>query len=258
MNKLCVFFYLFYSLEIFAQTTYAAHRGASYDAPENTLASIQLAWQWNSHAAECDILLTKDNQIILCHDKNTKRILGKEMKVKNTVYKDLEEYPVKLHVRHDSIYKNERIPLLKDILPTIPDSGTLVIELKCGQEILPHLKLVLDEYWKKGKIAFLSFSYPTIMAAKKTFPNIPCYFLAHFKMDIQRRIQKLLNGPLDGIDLNHNIVDEKIVSQFKNVGKETWCYTVNDPKIAHKMKRCGVSCITTDRPKWLKEEVENN
>lgn len=239
-----------------AQVTYVAHRGASYHAPENTLASIQLAWKLNSQAAECDILLTKDRQIVLCHDKNTERLLGKNMKVGQSNYEDLKAHPIQLHPRHDTIYKGERMPLLKDVLPTIPDSATLVIEFKCGKEVFEHLKPVLDEHWKSGKIAFISFSYTTIMAAKKMFPNIPCYFLAHFKTDLNRRIPELLKGPLDGIDLNHHIIDEKIVRQFKNAGKDTWCYTVNDPEIAHKMKACGVSGITTDRPDWLKEQVE--
>jgi len=48
-----------------------AHRGASGAAPENTLASFELAWEQNSDAIEGDFRLTKDGVIVCIHDDNT-------------------------------------------------------------------------------------------------------------------------------------------------------------------------------------------
>ena len=45
-----------------------AHRGASHDAPENTLAAFKLGWAQRADAVELDIWLTKDGKIIVCHD----------------------------------------------------------------------------------------------------------------------------------------------------------------------------------------------
>src|SRR5687767_13972888 len=55
-----------------------AHRGASYDAPENTMAAHQLAWKQNADAVETDIWLTKDGKVIVSHDKNAKRTAGRD------------------------------------------------------------------------------------------------------------------------------------------------------------------------------------
>ena len=41
-----------------------AHRGASFDAPENTLAAVALAWQQQSDAVEIDVRVTKDQKIV--------------------------------------------------------------------------------------------------------------------------------------------------------------------------------------------------
>ena len=57
----------------FSQAEYIAHRGASHLAPENTVAAAKLAWEQNADAVELDIYLTKDNRIMVMHDKNTKR-----------------------------------------------------------------------------------------------------------------------------------------------------------------------------------------
>src|SRR5690625_4130825 len=51
---------------------FIAHRGASWLAPENTMASIQLAWEMDVDAVEIDIYLTADDQIVLFHDRDRK------------------------------------------------------------------------------------------------------------------------------------------------------------------------------------------
>ena len=51
-----------------------AHRGESYDAPENTLSAINLAWEYGADAIEVDIRISKDRQIVVFHDANTRRI----------------------------------------------------------------------------------------------------------------------------------------------------------------------------------------
>jgi len=48
-----------------------AHRGESFDAPENTLVAITLAWERGAKAVEIDIRLTADNEIVVIHDKDT-------------------------------------------------------------------------------------------------------------------------------------------------------------------------------------------
>ena len=58
-----------------------AHRGESHDAPENTMASFNLAWSRGDDACELDIHLTKDGKLIVCHDDDTERTSGKRSKL---------------------------------------------------------------------------------------------------------------------------------------------------------------------------------
>ena len=58
-----------------------AHRGASYDAPENTMAATRLAWEQGADAVETDIYLGKDGRIIVHHDKTAKRTGGRDVPV---------------------------------------------------------------------------------------------------------------------------------------------------------------------------------
>ena len=58
-----------------------AHRGASHDAPENTLAAFELAWQQGADAIEGDFFLTKDGKIVCTHDKVTGRLNAEKRKL---------------------------------------------------------------------------------------------------------------------------------------------------------------------------------
>jgi glycerophosphoryl diester phosphodiesterase len=244
------------TMATFAQLQFIAHRGASYLAPENTLASANLAWQLESDAVECDIMLTRDEKIVVIHDSNAKRLLGLDLEISETNYRDIKNANVKLKSTNLQKYSGEKVPLLKDLLQTIPQNRLLVIEIKCGPEILPHLKKSIKKHWKTGNIAFIAFDYETIIQAKKTFPDISCYFLSSALEDLNKRFEEVSKSDLDGVDLNHNIIDADLVSRFTSVGKEVWCWTVNTPEDAKRMETCGVHTITTDRPQWLREKMK--
>src|SRR5436190_11325196 len=57
------------------------HRGASYDAPENTLSSFKPSFSQGADAAELDIHLTRDQKIAVLHDYDLQRIAGLPAKV---------------------------------------------------------------------------------------------------------------------------------------------------------------------------------
>jgi glycerophosphoryl diester phosphodiesterase len=234
---------------------YVAHRGASYLAPENTLASIQLAWELGADAAECDIMLTADKKVILFHDKDTKKLTGVSHMISETSWEQLKNLTIRLKETNLEEYENQSIPLLKDVLATVPEDRMLVIEIKTGPEILPHLKKVIDGHWNSGRISFIAFDFETIVSAKKLYPQVPCYYLSAFKRDVTNHFDAILENNLDGVDLRHGIIDRSLAEKCLSAGLDLWCWTVNDPKTAQRMRSLGVTAVTTDRPKWLKDNL---
>ncbi len=89
---------LFVSLSVSAAERSAveiiAHRGASHDAPENTVASFKAAWAQNADGAELDLYLTSDGKIVACHDKDMKRTAGSEMLVAKSTFEQLRALDV--------------------------------------------------------------------------------------------------------------------------------------------------------------------
>ena len=235
---------------------YVAHRGASYLAPENTLASIKLAWELGADGAECDVMLSADQKVVLFHDKSTKKLTGKNFTIKDATWEELKTLVVIPRDTNLPEYTNETIPLLEDVLATIPEDRMLVIEIKTGPEILPHLKEVITHHWIKGKISFIAFDFETIKQAKAIYPEVPCYYLSSFKPDLNKHFDAIVENRLDGVDLRHTIIDQSLMERCDASGLDVWCWTVNDPETALKMQQLGVTAVTTDRPAWLKSSLE--
>ena len=244
-----------FSFGLSAQSQIIAHRGASYLAPENTLAAANLAWELNADAVEVDIYLTKDNRVVAIHDKTTKRTCAgkKNMKVAETPSVVLRELDA--GVWKDEKYKGEKIPFLSEIIETVPPQKTLVVEIKCGSEVLPHLKRVVEKSGKQEQIIFIAFGWDTILDTKKVFPENNCYWLSSVKIGLKNKMKQAAENGLEGVNLNHKIIDEDVMSMAAENNLEVLTWTVNDPEEAKRLAELGVKGITTDRPGWLKEQM---
>ena len=229
------------------------HRGASYLAPENTVASARLAWELGADAVECDIHLSKDNRVIVSHDANTKRTSGKDYAIKDTesaVLRTLDAGSFK-----DEKYKGEKFPFLDEIIQTVPKGKELVIEIKCGAEVLPFLKEVIGKYEGEKKFTFIAFDFQTISETKKNFPAHPCYWLCSNKELLSRNISLVQPARLEGISLSYNIIDKDIAAQARKLNLELFTWTVDNPDEAKRLIALGVKGITTNRPGWLEEQI---
>ena len=96
------------------------------------------------------------------------------------------------------------------------------------------------------------------MQTKEIFPDVPCYYLSSTREDIDQRFGALVSSNLEGVDLNHKIIDKDLVDRFRQYGKTVWCWTVNTPEDALRMQEAGVQYLTTDRPTWLRDQVTAN
>src|SRR6187431_238635 len=107
-----------------------AHRGASADAPENSLSAMKLAWEQGADAIELDLWLSKDGKLIVFHDADTKRIGGVDRKI--TEYTAAEAAQVDIGKWKGEKFAGEKLPALEPILATVPAGKRIVLELKSG------------------------------------------------------------------------------------------------------------------------------
>lgn len=73
---------------------FVAHRGASFDAPENTLIAMKQAWEQGADAIELDLWLSKDGRVVVCHDADTGRTGGVKRKIADQTWAELQQLDV--------------------------------------------------------------------------------------------------------------------------------------------------------------------
>ncbi len=237
-----------------AQVKIIAHRGASYLAPENTAVAAKLGWELGADAVEVDVHLTFDHRIMAIHDKTTaKTCLGKNLAIAKTPSMLLRDLDAGSHKGNE--FKGEKIPFLKDLVKLIPDGRELVVEIKCGKEIVPYLVSEVEKTGKKSQLVFICFGLKEIIEIKNEFPNNECYWLSSSKSGVKKNIKKVANAGLEGINLDYKIIDSEMMELAKQHNLKVLSWTVDDSKEAKRLIGLGVEAITTNRPKWLKDQL---
>lgn len=242
-----------------------AHRGASHVAPENTMASINLAWKRHADAVEIDIYLSKDGHIVLMHDRTTKRTGGHDEPIVEQTLAELRRLDV--GVWKDEKYQGERIPVLKEVLPTIPEGGRLFIEIKTETEILSKLEEVIRASGvDHDRLVIICFDYKTIRKANAMFPEIECYWISSLKKDkktgewnppLETLIKKAKAADVDGLDLQARpVIDAAYVEAVDEADLGMYVWTVDDRKEARRLADAGVDGITTNRPRYIMRAIE--
>lgn len=241
-----------------------AHRGESHDAPENTLAAFDLAWKRKLPSVELDVHLTRDGQLVICHDADTQRTAGVKKIIKDCTYEELRDLDVGSW--KDPKFASERMPLLVDALRTIPDGSRCFIEVKVGKESVPPLVEAIKACGKSPEqLTIISFKEDTVAEAKRLLPKHKAYFLASFKKNeetgewspsIESLIEKAGKLKADGLDLSwKGPWDAAMVQKIRAANLELYCWTVDDPEVARRMIQLGVDGITTNRGEFIRQQL---
>lgn len=246
------------------KTQIIAHRGESFDAPENTLASIILAWDRGAEAVEIDVHLSKDNKVVVIHDPNTKRVGGRNKKVSKQTLAELKELDIGTWKSEE--WKDEKIPTLKEVLSTVPSDGKIIIEIKSSKEILQFIKSdIAESELKNNQVEFISFGYSTIVETKKMFPQNNCLYLVDLDYtwytrlvspSAEKIIAKAKEGNLDGINVwAGKLLTKQFVEKVKTANLLLYTWTVNNPQQAKQLIKWQIDGITTDKAQWLKNKI---
>lgn len=239
-----------------------AHRGASFDAPENTVAALRLGYEQGADAGECDIHLTKDGRIVVIHDADTARVSGHQQTVATQTLDELRALDAGQWGKWRGSAFSEKIPLLAEVLALVPAGRRLFIEIKVGAEILPELGQVIRASGLAApQLPLITFDLAVAQAAKSRLPaHEVCWIVECPGFGRTPRIDDLLHqakaAGLAGLDLNFKFpIDAAFVQKVHAAGLKLYTWTVDDPAVARAQAAAGVDGITTDRPGWMREQL---
>ena len=175
----------------FLTKTIIAHRGIHYKYLENTIPAFNEALKRN-YTIEFDIRNTKDNQLVVFHDNNLKRIFGINREIDDLTLQEIKKYTY--------------IPTLLEVLNLINGKVPIIIDIKTYNK---ELIKILDNY--KGEFCIQSFNPVILYKIKKIRPNYIIGYLI-YRFLYLKSILLILSPDY----IATNLANLELISKYKN------------------------------------------
>ncbi|MDX3530550.1 glycerophosphodiester phosphodiesterase [Streptomyces sp. ID05-39B] len=264
-----------------------AHRGASEDAPEHTLAAYRKAIEDGADALECDVRLTADGHLVCVHDRRVNRTSNGRGAVSQLELADLAALDFgswKTRAAREAWNTRDEEPdwevrpedrdatsvlTLERLLELVADAGRrveLAIETKhptrwAGQ-VEERLLVLLKRYGldapvtdEASPVRVMSFSARSLHRVRAASPTLPTVYLMQF-VSPRLRDGRLpagvrIAGPSMRIVRSH----PAYVERLKKAGHQVHVWTVNEPEDVDLCVRLGVDAIITNRPRAVLDRL---
>lgn len=241
--------------------TVIAHRGASADAPENTLAAVDLAADVGADVVEVDVRVSADGELVVMHDTSLRRTTDVMLRFPDRGPWNVADLTL-AEIRSldagswfDSRYAGDAVPTLREVLDTLRGRVGLLLDMKAPSLHAGVAADVVDVLECSG---WLGASDPRLVVQSFDWD-----FLRTFGQLASRVPVGLLGGPplrpalaeaatwAASMNRNHTRVTARFVDRVHAYGMLTWPYTVNDPHRMRELIDLGVDGIITNRPDVL-------
>jgi glycerophosphoryl diester phosphodiesterase len=225
-----------------------AHRGASADAPENTLAAFALARAQGADGIELDVMRCATGEVVVFHDDDLSRLGKRPTLVRDMPFDDL---------RRIDVGAGERIPLLSEVLARL-DGMLINVELKSPPRWTWRLQddglatAVADELRRHDLVAralVSSFDPLLLLRLRRYAPEIATALL--FAHDQALPYRQAWAAPLlqpRALHPESLLADARAVAAWRARGFAVNVWTVDDPGELRLLAAYGVDGIITNRP----------
>jgi glycerophosphoryl diester phosphodiesterase len=223
-----------------------AHRGLSSFEKENTMAAFIAGGNHTYYGMECDIHVTKDNVIVVCHDSNLERVSGVDLVIEESTYEEIQK--VNLYdVKKENNWPYLKVPTFEEYLDCcIRYNKVAVIEFKFlfkEEDVYRVIEIVKSRNYL-DKCVFISFVYENLTFVRKYDSNINVQFLlAEYKDEL---IERCIQESVD-IDIHYSLLNQERIDYLHQNNLKINVWTVDDPEIGEKLSEMKVDFITTNR-----------
>lgn len=237
--------------------TVVAHRGASWEAPENTLDAVRLAAEQGADLVEVDIRQTKDGVLVAMHDSTVKRTTNaesvfdkrKSWQVKDFSYREIRRLDA--GSGFDADYPQVRVPKLDQVLDVLDGTGAgLMLEVKSpekypkiGQRIAEQL--TGRRYWKRpGRLVVASLDWDFLKTYRHDNPDATVAVIGEPEYRGLPRVARYA----DMVNPEFGTVDADYLRRVRELGMASFGWTIDDLADLRKLRGLGADGVVTNQP----------
>jgi glycerophosphoryl diester phosphodiesterase len=228
-----------------------AHRGARAHAPENTLASFELALAQGADAIELDARLSADGYIVVFHDFMLERTTNGKGRVANKTLAELRMLDAGSFFSQK--YRGEKIPLLEEVFEAVGKQLFINVELKNyttpTDDLVARVCQLVKKCGLEDRVMFSSFLPGNLTHARALLPSVPRGLLASKGWQgVWARSFAFSFGDYAALHPCVADVDSHTAQRVHRLNRRLHVWTVNRPEDMHHLKAWGADGIFTDDP----------
>lgn len=230
-----------------------AHRGASADAPENTLPAFEAAISQGADGVELDAMVCGSGEVVVCHDEKLDRLAGLDWPVGETPLERLRTADIGRHLGRGSA----ATPTLEEVLDLLPSHFLVNIELKNDGLDDRGLSVKVADLVTRGRledrVVLSSFNPLCLMRVAARAPSLRRGFL--IDPDKSFGWQDAVLTPLTSTHSVHPYfkdITEARMAKWTRQGLKVAAWTVDDGETARALRALGVEYLITNRPKAIR------
>ncbi len=231
--------------------TIFAHRGASAQAPENTLAAFELAVEVGADAIELDAKLSADDQVVVIHDDTVDRTTEGSGRVKALPLSTLASLDA--GSKFSTKFKSQKIPTLDEVFDAVGSKIFVNVELTnyaSPYDDLPDrvVALVKKHHLEKS-VLLSSFNIISLIRARNLLPEIPLGILAQRGDAYPILHTRLVRfGPRVALHPNGYDISEPLLRAAHQARARVHTYTIDQPEAMQQLYTMGIDGIFTNDP----------
>ncbi len=248
-----------------------AHRGASGEAPENTMVAFRRAVDVGVSYAEFDVHATRDGQVVVIHDETLERTTNGKGKLQEYTLAELQQLDAGYWFSADGSRQfpfraaGVRISTLAEVLRGFPELR-FTVEIKQTEPPIEELVIAVVRDCGRAEDVILASEHDRVITRVRDLaPSIATSFAAGEVADFIQRVStdQLAEYHPAGLALQippefHDVslVTAETVAAAHALGLEVHVWTINEPQEMERLLDLGVDGIMSDFPGRLREVVQ--
>ncbi|MFS8616614.1 MAG: glycerophosphodiester phosphodiesterase family protein [Solitalea sp.] len=233
-----------------------AHRGNSAEFVENTLPAFQSAIALQVDWVELDIHRTRDEKIVVNHDRTTGRTGDRDLSIAESTYEELQSVDIatgfrKKHGLSLAACPPQHMPLLEEVLPLFVNAGGVRLSIQPKADCVEEAIALIRRFGAAEVVGFNDGNLEYMSKVKALAPTVPVFWDRPADADIDRDIRIAREKGFEALVVHREGITPAVVRKVKAAGLEMGAWTVNEGQQMKNFLNIGVERIYTDNPRLL-------
>jgi len=233
------------------QALIIAHRGASANTPENTLAAFRLAAEQGTDMVELDVQESADSQIVVAHDADLMKVSGNPIHIWQGDTATLRAIDIGSYV--DPRFAAERVPTLAEALAVCKGRCRVLVELKSyghNQRLVERVAAIVEAAGMQNDCEYMSLDHDMVRSMKALRPSWRVGVL------VAKAMGDLTELKADFLAVEARMASRRFIRRAHRAGQDVYAWTLNDPAWMLVGLSRGVDGLITDKPDVARKVIE--